>query len=118
MNLKDTLPVKKLPFLPYIYISLGTSVFLVLFVILVQRFLPPQVPLLYGSVVSEKQLVGSLGLIIPSLVSIVITFANIGLSFFTKDVFLKKALILTTFLVCIFSTVTTLKIIFLVGSFK
>lgn len=117
MDFKVSLPTKNLPFLPYIYISLGTSILVVLVVLLVQRFLPPQVPLFYGAPASEKQLTSSLGLIIPSLASIIISVFNVSLTFLAKDIFIKKTLVLTTFLISIFAAITTVKIIFLVGSF-
>ncbi|MEJ2441565.1 MAG: hypothetical protein P8Y06_01440 [Patescibacteria group bacterium] len=86
-------------------------------VVLVQIFLPPQIPLFYGLPEGEAQLAPSLSLIIPSLVSLVIMITNITISYFLKDEILKKFLITTAIGVSIFSIVTTIKIVLLVGSF-
>ncbi len=78
--------------------------------------LPPQVPLFYGSAEGDAQLTANWLLIIPSTVSVVFLLINVGLSFFLKDEFLKKTLIIATVALAFLSTVTTIKIISLVGN--
>lgn len=102
----------------HFYISIGVNLALILAIILVRPFLPPVVPLLYGKPVGEMQLVNSIWLIIPSLVSIVISLINFLLNkYFVKDNFHKKILSYTSLFINILVAITVVKIIFLVGSF-
>ncbi len=82
-----------------------------------QKSLPPEVPLFYGLPRTEEQLAPSLSLIIPSLASIAIIVVNLLISQFLKDDYLRKVLVLVGVTGVFFATITTLKIIFLVGSF-
>lgn len=109
---KDLVPFKKI-LIPAIFFSLGT-IALTLFL---QKSLPPEVPLFYGLPRTEEQLVPSLSLIIPSLASIAIIVVNLLISQFLKDDYLRKVLVLVGVTGVFFATITTLKIIFLVGSF-
>ena len=79
--------------------------------------LPPQVPLFYGLPETEERLASSWMLVIPSGVSFLILLANASLSLFIEDEFPKKILVAASFAVTLFSAITTLKIISLVGSF-
>jgi len=79
--------------------------------------LPPQVPLFYGLPQTEEQLAPAWMLIIPSALAFLILLGNASLSLFIEGDFSKKALAGASFAVSLFSAVTTLKIIFLVGSF-
>jgi hypothetical protein len=101
----------------YAYGPLGVSLIALSLALLFQRFLPPQIPLFYGSPVGEEQLVPSFELIIPSILSLSINLINLLIFFIAKDDFLKKALMITSFVVAFFTLITTFKIIFLVGSF-
>lgn len=105
------------PFRNYIYIALGLNLVILLIIIIFQRFLPPYVPLFYGLAEGEEQLAPSLALAIPSIVSILIITTNVFISSLAKDVFLKRTLVLAAVVATIFSLVTTVRIIFLVGSF-
>lgn len=109
--------MRDIPFRNYIYVALGVNLVILLIVVISQRFLPPQVPLFYGLAEGEGQMAPSFALAVPSLVSILIIALNISVSFSTKDVFLKRTLILAAVVATIFSVVTTIKIILLVGSF-
>lgn len=86
-------------------------------VLISQSHLPPQIPLFYGLAEGEEQLSFPLGLIIPTLLALLITVVNASLTLIIKNDFLQKTLILAGFAVTIFSTITTVKIILLVGSF-
>ncbi len=89
----------------------------ILGIFFLKDFLPPVVPLFYGGASGEGQLVPTLGLLIAPGVALIITLLNIGLSTITKDDFSKKALAIAAFVVSILTTVTIIKIFFLVGFF-
>lgn len=79
--------------------------------------LPPQIPLFYGLPETEERLATSWMLIIPSGVSFLLLLGNASLSLFIEDEFPKKVLVAASLVVSLFSAITTLKIILLVGSF-
>lgn len=106
-----------LPFLGYIASSLVLNAVMVVAILLLGRYLPPEVPLFYGLAQGEEQLVHQWVLIIPSLVSLFIILLNSSLSLLIKNDFLKQVLVISGVLATFFSLVTTVKIILLVGSF-
>lgn len=93
------------------------NVFVAALSLLVISKLPPQVPLFYGLPQTEEQLASAWMLVIPSALAFLMLLGNASLSLFIEGDFLKKALVGASFAVSLFSAVTTLKIIFLVGSF-
>lgn len=93
-------------------VSIVTAILVLIF----QKTLPPQVPLFYGLPKGEGQLTSSINLVIPSLVSLAIITINFSLLILLDDDFLKRALVLTALVCVFFSTITTIKIFFLVGS--
>jgi len=105
------------PFRQYVIYAVFGNIIVVLLTLLVHRWLPPEVPLFYGKPEGEEQLASSWLLVLPSLVSLLILFVNLAISSLTKSDFLKKTLVLAGIGACLFSIITTLKIIFLVGSF-
>lgn len=109
---KDLVPYKKLLIFVFV-LGLGT----IGLVLLLQKSLPPEVPLFYGLPKTEEQLASSLSLIIPSLAALTIIIINLLISQFIKDRYLKSVLVLVGVAGVFFATITTLKIIFLVGSF-
>lgn len=108
---------KNLPLKGYVYTSIGFNVLTILAVLLVHGYLPPVVPLFYGLPGGAGQLVASLGLLIGPGIGILVTSLNIGLTAFTKDLFFKKTLVVSSAFVSMLITIATLKIIFLVGFF-
>jgi uncharacterized membrane protein YozB (DUF420 family) len=108
---------RQLFFKNYVAASLITNLLVIVTVLVVGSFLPPQVPLLYGLAEGEEQLVPAWALIIPGLTAMIILTINVLISLKVEDDFLKKTLLLTAMVATFFSTITTLKIIFLVGSF-
>ena len=102
---------------PVLIASLVIAALTTLIVVLVQKKLPPQVPLLYGAAEGESQLVNSWALLVPSLFSVLAIIVNGAISSLTKDEFIRKILIFSALVVTLFSIVTTFKIILLVGSF-
>jgi len=101
----------------YYYAGMALNILSILAILIVKDLLPPLVPLFYGAVAGTAQLVPTLGLLIAPSVSIVITIINMGISIKTKDDFSKKVLSVTSLLVSILTTITIVKIIFLVGFF-
>lgn len=87
------------------------------FTLAVINFLPPLVPVLYGQPTGENQLLPTLGLLIIPIASVFITLINIFMGHIFNDKFSFKILIATSSLVSVLSTITVIKIIFLVGFF-
>lgn len=106
-----------LPFKNYAIASSVVNILVILATLFAQKFLPPQVPLFYGLAEGEGQLAPRLFLLIPSLASLVILTINSLVSSRVEDIFIKKALILAAIGTTFFAAITTLKIMFLVGSF-
>lgn len=114
---KDGKNLTKIPLIKVVYFCLILILLSLVSVITFQRNLPPEIPLFYGLAEGPEQLSSSLGLVIPSLLSLIFLITNVFLTLILKDKFLKQTLIIATFAVSLFSTITTFKIIFLVGSF-
>lgn len=114
---KDT-PIQNLPGREYLLTALIISVLtLIAIVVLIKaNILPPEVPMLYGSPEGDAQLVNNWFLVIVPTVSLLFLFINTALVYFTKDEFLKKSLSVASLLLALMATVTTIKIIFLVGN--
>ncbi|HET7099196.1 MAG TPA: hypothetical protein VFI61_03125 [Patescibacteria group bacterium] len=109
--------LKDAPFKSYVYLSFFMN-FGTLFVVLIfKNLLPPTVPLFYGRAVGPDQLIPVYGLLVAPGISFLITLLNLYLSFKSQDVFTKKVYIAASFLVSLLTTITILKIIFLVGFF-
>ncbi len=108
---------KKLPLKGAIYVSLGTNLVLTVFILIIRNYLPPVVPLFYGLPSGQSQLAPTLQLLMVPLVSVVITVLNIFIVSLLRDVFYKKALIISGVLISFLGAVTVIKIVFLVGFF-
>lgn len=99
--------------LPALFLALAMPAF----VFLLRDSLPPQVPLFYGQAEGETQLAPWWMLTLPSFTSVSISLLNFILAVFVSDEFLKKVLLVTSVACAFFAIITTVKIIFLVGSF-
>ena len=108
---------KKVPFKGYLYASLILDIFLVLAIFLIKNFLPPEVPLFYGLPKGRAELVPTLGLLIVPLVSFVILLLNTIIASFIADQFIKKSLVISSFITTIILSVAVFKIILLIGFF-
>lgn len=97
--------------------SFVVNILIILLVLFAQRFLPPEVPLFYGLAEGEGQLAPRLFLLIPSSASFVVLIVNSLIASRVGNTFIKKALILAAIGTTFFAAITTLKIMFLVGSF-
>ncbi len=106
-----------LPFRRLIVVCVILNAVLAGIVLLSQKFLPPVVPLFYGLAEGEDQLVKSFFLVIPALASLVIILINSLIALKIQEDFLKKIIIFGGVAGTFFAYITTLKIIFLVGSF-
>ena len=74
----------KLPAKKFLYASFGIGLFNIVLVIILQRFLPPEVPLFYGAAVGEEQLTTSIGLVIPGVAAFLVTAVNLVFSLFLE----------------------------------
>jgi hypothetical protein len=107
-------------FLPYFKISIFVlliNTLIIALILYLRKSLPPVVPLYYGKPAGEEQLGSSLSLLLPPAISIILTIINSIFAKLTSDPFLQQVLIGLTIVVSVLSTITVLKIIFLVGSF-
>lgn len=107
----------KIPYINFVYAAFILNLFNLTIVLVMQKNLPPQVPLFYGFTESEQQLTTSLGLIIPGIYSLSLVLLNTILTILIKNDFLKKTLSTASFTISLLSLVTVLKIVFLVGFF-
>ena len=120
MSIKFTSEQKiftRTPFAGYFYISFTLNTLTILAILAVKNYLPPVVPLFYGVATGTDQLTSTLGLLIAPLASIVITSINLLLCQRVEDHFLKRILAASAILISFLTTITILKIIFLVGFF-
>lgn len=107
----------KIPLKNYVIAGGIINFLTAIFVLLAQGKLPPQVPLFYGLPQGESQLTRPIFLLIPTALSSAVILANQFLARLVKDEFLKKAFVAAGFASAVFATITTFKIIFLVGNF-
>jgi hypothetical protein len=114
LNKFDT---KLIPFKKLVFGVVVLDILTIVLVLVLLDKIPPVVPLFYGLPLSEDQLVKAPFLILPGGVALLIVFLNSLLTFFIKDDFLKKVLVIASLGTSFFAVITTLKIIFLVGNF-
>lgn len=108
---------EKIPLKRFVYVALTLNILNLITVLILQKNLPPQVPLFYGFAESEQQLTTTLGLIIPSIYSFAVVFINIIFTLFISSDYLKKILSIASFTISLLSIITVVKIIILVGFF-
>lgn len=108
---------ENIPYSKVVLVSLCLVFVSVLLVLFAQKYLPPEVPLFYGLPKSEEQLAQSTALVIPSFISLAILVLNTTLAYFINDKYIKSLLIFTDLAVVLFSTITTVKIMLLIGSY-
>lgn len=108
-----------LDLIPYRNWTLGlfiVNTITVVVVFLLSHQLPPVVPLMYGNPYGAEQLASRTLLVLPPIIAIAITVANSVISYFIKDDFLKRVLVGGATICTLFSAITVIKIIFLVGN--
>jgi len=105
----------KLPLKNFIIVSFFVNIVCLILSFLSKIILPPEIPLFYGLPQNQEQITKSFYLFLPSGISLVLTVINTYISLSINNIYLKKILAMATFLLTILSTVTLIKIIFLVG---
>jgi hypothetical protein len=108
---ESNLPLKQL-----FTISVSVSFIFVALGLLSQFILPPEIPLFYGLPKNSQQLAPSIFVILPSVISMLLTIVNAIISINTDGVYLKKSLAFASIAICLLSIIATYKIVFLVGS--
>lgn len=99
----------------YLSVLINTAVIIILFIGL--NRLPPEIPLYYGLPEGSGQIAERSYLVVPSLLTLVFIFINTIIVVLIENIFLKTALIVTCLMLSVFSLVTTVKIMLLVGLF-
>ncbi len=108
--------LNNLPFKNLFYVSMIFSLITFVSGILAQLILPPEIPLFYGLPQTNSQITQSIMITIPSIISIIICIINIIIAVKTVDNYNKRILAFASVFISILATVSTFKIIFLVGS--
>ena len=93
------------------------NLLVILFIVLFESKLPPEIPLYYGRPKGDEQLAKSLYLLIPPIFSAVVVVVNLAIMKLAIQEFLQKILLGVAFLITILSTITVAKIFLLVSSF-
>jgi len=106
----------KIPFKKQIKISFFLNLVLIVLSLVLILKLPPQIPLLYGLPEGEEQLTPNWAIIIPNSIALILTIINSILANYSKDEYLKKITIISSFVVTFFALITVFKIFFLVGN--
>jgi hypothetical protein len=108
---------KNLPYKSCVYFSIVINFISVVLILTLKSTLPPVVPLFYGLPSGAEQLAPALGLTFAPASGLVITVLNLFLSSLTRDVFLKKTLVISSAFVSLLLAITVTKIFLLVGFF-
>jgi hypothetical protein len=111
------LNISEIPYLKLIFVFIFLNLVTAAAVFIAKNKIPPQVPLYYGYARGNRQLAEASGLILPSLISIGIIIVNTIISLFIGSDYLKRVLVISSFLATALSLITTIKIMLLVGSF-
>jgi hypothetical protein len=106
-----------LPFRRLVVIVLLINLSTGIAALLIQKNLPPEIPLYFGLPQGPAQLTSSIGLIIPVAISLSVAIINVTLTLFIPNEYLKKVLVIASVGLTFFSVITILKIAQLVGSF-
>lgn len=107
--------LKTLPLKGYFNASWIINLTIIIFSLLIQKRIPPQIPIFYGLPQGEAQLSSPIGILIPSVSSLIFVLLNLSLINVIKDEFIKKTLVVGGLTTAIFASITVVKIFFLVG---
>ncbi len=113
MSWKNT-PLKSFIFTS---IAINLTTIIIIMVTIWIKILPPVVPLFYGLPTGANQIVKNWELLIAPLSALIITFINFFLTYITRDLYLKKTLIVSATFISALSIITIIKIVLLVGFF-
>lgn len=86
-------------------------------IILLDKNIPPEIPLYYGMPQGADQLTLKSSLPLPSIIAIFLGIINIILAVILKDVFLKRVVSGITVATTSLAVITIIKIVSTVGSF-
>jgi hypothetical protein len=98
-----------------VIVAILINLLVIFLVLILKNSLPPEAPLFFGLPEGESQLVKSEFLIIPASFSLFIIIVNNTICYFSKNDFLVKILLITSYVATFFSTIATLKIFLLIG---
>lgn len=107
---------QKTPFRSIVIAALITNLVVIGLSLALHSLLPPEIPLFYGMPEGEEQLASSWLLGLPALLSLAILLINAGVSSAMENDFIKRTLVLVGIAATFFSTITVIKIFFLVGA--
>lgn len=96
--------------------SIIINLFLIIGIFLLQKKLPPELPLFYGLPEGEGQLVKTNLFALPPLLAVGFSLINFLIYNKVEDKFIKEVLIYSLLFLSFFSLVTVLKVAFLVGN--
>jgi hypothetical protein len=108
---------KNLPFKGCVYFSIVLNAISIIAILALKKILPPITPLFYGLPSGAEQLKPAIWLVLAPGVGFIITAINILVSMLTKDLFLKKTLMISSAFVSLLLAIAVTKIILLVGFF-
>lgn len=95
--------------------SIFSNLIIIIISLILQFILPPEIPLFYGVPQTIEQLAPSILIVVPSVISFLLTLINILISSNLKNDYIIKTLAITSLSITILAMITTFKIIFLVG---
>lgn len=96
--------------------SIIINLFLIIGIFLLQKKLPPELPLFYGLPEGKDQLVKIDLFILPPLLAIGFSLTHFLIYKNVEDKFIKEVLIYSLLFLSFFSLVAILKVVFLVGN--
>jgi len=102
-------------FQPFLALLTFNSV-IILFILITQSLLPPEIPLFFNKPSGDKQLAIKLYLTIPAFISLSISFVNLIIIKISTNKFLQQTLLGTSIAVTALSSITILKIFLLVAN--
>ena len=106
---------EKMPLKNLFLVSIVINLVFILLGLFANLILPPEIPLFYGLPKNSEQLTRSIFIVLPSLVSLVMTLVNITISVKVDSQYLKRVMAFASTGITILSIIATYKIIFLVG---
>ena len=109
--------LNNIPLTKIVYATTAINIINIALIMLIQKGLPPEIPLFYGLAKGEDQIATSAELVIPPALSLLIAVVNLVVASFIKSSFLRQVLIITLLAVTLFSLIATIRIVMLVGSF-
>lgn len=108
---------KDLPFRGWVYFSVVLNLTSFISILVLRNYLPPVVPLFYGLPAGTEQLAPAIGLFLAPVLGLFTIFVNVVVGNMTRNIFLRRTLIVSSTSLSILLAVAVIKIILLVGFF-